>query len=111
MAHLLFILAFPFKAKNFMSKYSKIAHIVEVIVVFVFSVTPGTVVFGISKYQFDRFPPFLCYPSITIFFYTFTLPLQICATIGLAMLFSAFLFLRRVSKFYNYFDAIIPCGD
>ena len=35
LAHLLFALAFPFKAMNFMNKYSKTAHIVEVIVVLV----------------------------------------------------------------------------
>ena len=108
MVHLLFALVFPLKVKTFMSKYSKIAHVVEVILVFLFSATPGTVVFGISRYQFDRFPPFLCYPSITIFFYTFTLPLQICVTIGLAMLFTAFLLLYRVSsyKFYISYHTI-----
>ena len=99
MAHLLFILAFPLKAKNFMSKYSKIAHIVEVVVVLIVSGLPGVIVLSISKYQFDRFPPTICYPNINVFFYTFTMPLQICATIKLAMLFSAFSYLRQVCKF------------
>ena len=40
MAHLLFALAFPFKARNFMSEYSKIAHITELILVFVLSALP-----------------------------------------------------------------------
>ena len=99
MAHLLFILAFPLKAWNFMSKHSKIAHIVEVAVVLVVSILPGVITLSISEYHFDRFPPNICYPNISVFFYTFTMPLEICATIGLAMLFLAFSYLRQVRKF------------
>ena len=100
MAHILFTLAFPLKARKFiMSEYSKIVHVVEVIVVIMFGCLPGAIVFVISKYQFDRFPPYLCYPSIDIFFYVFVLPLNFYITVGLAMLFAAFLFLHRVRKF------------
>ena len=97
MAHLLFALAFPFKARNFMNEYSKIAHIVEVIVVFALGILPGVVVLSTSKYQIDRFPPDTCYPSVELLFYTYTLPIIIYITIGLAMLFTVFSILRRVS--------------
>lgn len=99
MAHLLFILAFPLKAKNFMRKHSKIAHIVEIAVVLVVGIVPGIIALSISGYQFDRFPSNICYPDISVFFYTFTLPLEICSTIGLAMLFASFSYLRQVCKF------------
>lgn len=100
-AHLLFALAFPFKARNFISEYSKIAHILEVIVVFALGLLPGTVVLSTSKYQIDRFPPDTCYPSVEILFHTFVLPVIIYATIGLAMLFTVFSILRRVSATAN----------
>jgi len=112
MAHLLFAVAFPFKAKNFMSEHSKKAHVIEVIVVLVLASLPGVIVLSTSNYQFDRFPPYLCWPSIHIFFYTFMFPFSIYATIDIAMLFTAFLFIRKVCKFnvlytlacmYNYF--------
>ena len=103
MAHLLFALAFPFKARNFMSEYSKIAHITELILVFVLSVLPGIVVLTTSKYQIDHFPPDVCYPSVDIIFHTLMLPFAIYATIVLALLFTVFTILRRVSVLlYSY---------
>ena len=80
-----------------MSEYSKIAHITELIVVIVLSALPGIVVLTTSKYQIDRFPPDVCYPSVDILFHTLMLPIAIYATIGLAMLFTVFTILRRVS--------------
>ena len=80
-----------------MSEYSKIAHITELIVVLVLSALPGIIVLTTSKYQIDRFPPDVCYPSVDLFFHTLMLPIAICATIGLAMLFTVFTILRRVS--------------
>ena len=81
-----------------MNEYSKIAHIVEVIVVFALGILPGAVVLSTSKYQIDRFPPDMCYPSVELLFHTFTLPIIIYATICLAMLFTVFSILRRVSE-------------
>jgi len=101
MAHLLFAVAFPFKAKNFMSEHSKKAHVVEVVVVLVLASLPGAIVLSTSKYQFDRFPPFVCWPNIHVFFYTLIFPYSICAMVGIAMLFTAFLFIRQVRKLYN----------
>ena len=80
-----------------MSEYSKIAHITELIVVFVLNALPGIVVLTTSKYQIDRFPPDVCYPSVDTFFHTFMLPIAIYSTIGPAMLFTVFTILRRVS--------------
>jgi len=94
MAHLLFALTFPYKAKNFMSEYSKIAHIAEVVIALVLGVLPGTIVLSTSNYQIDRFPPDMCFPSVRIIFHTFTLPVAIYATIDLALLFTIFLLLR-----------------
>ena len=97
MAHLLFALAFPFKARIFMSEYSKIAHITEVIVVIVLGIFPGVIVLSTSSYQSYRFPPDACYPSVDLIFHTFGLPVAIYSTIALAMLFTVFTILRRVS--------------
>ena len=80
-----------------MSDYSKIAHITELILVFVLNALPGIVVLTTSKYQIDRFPPDVCYPSVDTFFHTFILPIAIYSTIGPAMLFTVFIILRRVS--------------
>ena len=86
-----------------MSEYSKIAHITELILVLVLSVLPGIVVLTTSKYQIDHFPPDVCYPSVDIMFYTLMLPMAIYATICLAMLFTVFTILRRVSVLlYSY---------
>ena len=97
MAHLLFALAFPFKARIFMSEYSKIAHITVVIVVIVLGIFPGVIVLSTSNYQIYRFPPDACYPSVELIFHTFGLPVAIYSTIALAMLFTVFTILRRVS--------------
>lgn len=97
MAHVFFSLAFPFKTKKFLSKYSKIVHIVEVIVVLVSGILPGAIVLLVSKYQFDKFPPSVCYPNISVFFYAFILPLEIYATICMALLFAIFALLLQVS--------------
>ena len=80
-----------------MNKYSKTAHIVEVIVVLVLGLLPGIIVLSTSKYQIGRFPPDTCFPSIDIIFHTFQLPFMIYATFILPMLFTVFLILRRVS--------------
>ena len=90
-------MAFPFKAINFMNKYSKTAHIVEAIVVFVLGLLPGTIVLSTSKYQIGRFPPDICYPSNDVIFHTLLLPIIIYATIILAVMFTVFSILRRVS--------------
>ena len=104
MAHLLCALIFPFKAKNFMSDYSKTAHMVELTVVLVLGISLTAIVYGtsIGEYQFGIFPPFVCAAGINVSFYTFALPLQIYATIGMAMLILAFSFVHRVRKF-NFF--------
>lgn len=102
LAHLLFALAFPFKAKKFMSDYGRIAHIVEVITVIALGSLPGAIIIGTSQYQIDRFPPDLCVPDDpTIFFYTYSLAVAIGSTIGLIMLFTSFTILRRVSAVYT----------
>ena len=95
LAHLLFSLVLPFEARSFMKKYSKIAHIVEVTVVLVPGLLPGTIVL---KYQIDRFPPDTCYPNIEIMFHSFILPVIIYVTFELAMLFIVFSVLRQVSE-------------
>jgi len=99
MAHLLFAVAFPFKAKKFMSEHSNKAHVVEVIVVLVLASLPGIIVLSTSNYQFDRFPPYVCWPNLHIFFYAFMFPYSICAMVGTAMLFTAFLFVCQVREF------------
>ena len=86
-----------------MSNYGKIVQIVEVIVVILLGTLPGAVVLSISHYRIDRFPPDMCIPSDpTVFFYTFSLIVAIASTIGLAMLFSTFTILRRVSNYNTY---------
>lgn len=101
LAHLFFSLAFPFKAKQFMSDYGKIAHIVEVIVVILLCTLPGAIIIGTSQYRIDRYPPDICVPSDpNVFFYSFSLTIAIGSTIGLAMLFTTFTVLRRVSAIY-----------
>ena len=80
-----------------MNKYSKTAHIVEVIAVLVLGCLPGIIVLSISNYQIGRFPPDTCFPSIDIIFHTFQFPFMIYATIILAMLFTVYSILRRVS--------------
>ena len=87
-----------------MSEYSKIAHITELIVVLVLSALPGIIVLTTSKYQIDRFPPDACFPNVDILFHTLLLPYTIYATIGLAMLFTVFTILRRVSVMLGYRD-------
>ena len=86
-----------------MGNYGRIVHIVEVIVTIVLSSLPGAIVLGTSHYAFDRFPPDLCVPSDrTVFFYSFSLIVSIGSTVGLAMVFSTFIILRRVSTIYTY---------
>ena len=80
-----------------MNKYSKNAHIVEVIVVLMLGCLPGIIVLSTSKYQIGRFPPDTCFPSTDIIFHTFKFPFLIYATLILAMLFTVFLILHRVS--------------
>ena len=98
LAHLFFALAFPFKAKKFTSNHGRTVHIVEVTVIIVLGSLPGVIVLSISHYRFDRLPPDLCIPDDpTVFFYCFSLIVAIGSTIGLAMLFSTFIIIRRVS--------------
>jgi len=98
LAHLLFALAFPLKAKKFMEEHSKVSHIVEVIIVLIVGSLPGAVIIGTSQYQINRFPPEVCISNdYSVFFHSFALPIAIGASIGLCMLFTAFWVLRRVS--------------
>ena len=80
-----------------MNKYSKTAHIVEVIAVLVLGCLPGIIVLSTSNYQIGRFPPDTCFPSNDIIFHTFQFPFMIYATTILAMLFIVYSILRRVS--------------
>ena len=108
LAHLFFALAFPFKAKKFMSDHGRIAHIVEVTIVMILGSLPGVVIINTSQYRIDRFPPDLCVPSnANVFFYTFSLTVAIGSTLGLAMLFTTFTILRRVSSLYNNIQTFI----
>ena len=97
MGHLLYAIAFPLKAKRFIDDYARIAHLIEMIIIIVLGVIPGTIILSVSEYQFDGFLPHLCIPgNRDVFFYTLTLTIVIGATIGLSMLFIAFWILRQV---------------
>ena len=98
LAHLFFAIAFPLKAKHFMTDYSRIAHIIEMTIIIVLGSIPGVIIVSTSEYQIDGFLPDLCVPSSrNVLFYTILLPIVISATIGLTILFTAFWILRRVS--------------
>ena len=84
-----------------MSEHSKIAHITEVIVIIILGIFPGIIVLSTSNYQIYRFPPDACYPSVELLFQTFALPVAIYSTFGLAMLFTVFTILRRVSTTHS----------
>lgn len=100
LGHLIFAIAFPFKADYFMTEYSRIAHAVEMIIIIALGLLPGAIIVSTSKYRINDFLPELCVPtSDHLFFYTFSLPIIISATIGLAMLFTAFWIVRRVSVY------------
>ena len=84
-----------------MNDYRKHAHIAEVIIVIVLGTLPSVIIINTSQYQIDRFPPDVCIPSDpVVFFYTFSLVISIGSTIGLAMLCTTFVVLRRVSALY-----------
>ena len=91
-----------------MTDHTRIAHVIEMTIIIILGSLPGIVILSISKYQIESFLPYLCVPgSRDVFFYTFTLPIVIGATIGLTMLFTAFWILRRVSNthlLYIYID-------
>lgn len=98
LSHLLFALAFPIKAKNFMMDHSTTCHITEVIIILVLGSLPGAIIVGTSKYHINSFPPEFCIPgNLSVFFHSFELPVAIGATVGLSMSFTAFWILRRVS--------------
>jgi len=101
LAHLLYALAYPIKAKKFMEEHSKVFHVAEVIIVLILGSLAGTVIVGTSEYQINRFPPDLCVATNpSVFFHTFALPIAIGASIGLSMLFTTFWILRRVRNHY-----------
>ena len=100
LAHLFFAIAFPLKAKHFMTDYSRVAHAVEMTIIIVLGLIPSTVIVSTIEYQIDGFLPDFCVPnSRDVLFYTMLLPIVISATIGLTMLFTAFFILRRVSGY------------
>ena len=98
LAHLFFAIAFPIKAKLFMIDYSKRAHAIEMIIIMVLGLVPGTIIVSTSGYQIDGFLPDLCSPNNReALFYSLVLPIEISATIGLSLLFTTFWILRQVS--------------
>ena len=107
LGHLLFAIAFPLKAKSFMTDHTRIAHVVEMTIIIILGSLPGIVILSVSKYQIKSFLPYLCVPgSRDVFFYTLTLPIVIGATVGLTMLLTAFWILRRVSNTYLQYTYI-----
>ena len=98
LGHLLFALAFPLKAKLFLENHARKCHVMEVTILLALGSLPGAIIAGTSSYQINRFPPDVCVPvDLNVFFYTFTFPIAIGATIGLSMLLTTFCILRRVS--------------
>ena len=85
-----------------MTDRSRVAHVAELTIIFVLGLIPSVTVVSTSGYQIDGFLPDLCVPSSRdVLFYSILLPIQIGATVGLTMLFTAFRILRRVSILYS----------
>ena len=87
-----------------MAGHSRTAHVVEMIIILVLGVLPSVITVSISGYRFIEFLPYayVCTSNDRdVFFYTFMLPIIICATIGLPMLYTTFWILRRVSVYYT----------
>lgn len=86
-----------------MTDHSRVAHAAELTIIVVLGLIPSVIVVSTSGYHIDGFLPDLCVPSSRdVLFYTILLPILICATIALTMLFTAFWILRRVSIIYTH---------
>ena len=87
-----------------MADHSRTAHVIEMIIILVLGVLPSVITVNISGYRFSEFLPYayVCTSNDRdVFFYTFVLPIIICATICLPMLYTTFWILRRVSMYYT----------
>jgi len=81
-----------------MTEHAKMVHVIEMIVIISLGLLPSVIIVSTSGYQIDGSLPDLCVPrGRSEFFYTFSLPIVIGATIGLSMLLTAFWILRQVS--------------
>ena len=96
------------KAKLFMTDYSRRVHAIEMIIIMILGLLPGTIIVSTSGYQIDGFLPDLCSPKDRdALFYSLVLPIEISATIGLSLLFTTFWILRRVSSFMSIITILL----
>ena len=103
--HLFIKIAFPMWSRKLDRKQTKIfLHVVEVCGALFLTTLAPTLIVILSKYQFGRFPPVMCFASKEVTFYTTCLPLCIILAIGTILAVIMFWMLHKVSnqKFTSY---------
>lgn len=96
--HLFLRIVFPIWSRKLNKKRTKIImHVTEV--------TGATILCGItpvafistSEYNFQRFPPFICFPTKSVSFYSICLPLCVIVGTGVILAIIMFWTLHKVS--------------
>ena len=96
--HLFVKIAFPIWSRKFHNKRTNfIIHTAEVTGAIVLCGIAPAVFISTSEYNFQQFPPFICFPTKSVGFYTMCLPLCLMVGSGVILAIIMFWMLHMVS--------------
>ena len=101
--HMLYSIAFPFEANHFMTSHSatKRVHYIEVFVIMTLALLGSTINISTTGYRFIGFSRLCVITSLTSFFYSYLVPIATGCSIGVLMLCSLVLIVRKVSLWFK----------
>ena len=97
--HMFYSLAFPFRAQRFLTSHSatRRVHFVEVFVIITVGLLCSTINISTSGHEFNGFPQYCVTATLTGYFYSQLLPITVGISIGILIMFTSILIVRRVS--------------
>ena len=97
--HLFIKLAFPIWSRKLNIKRRKnVLHVTEVTGATILCGVTPVIFISTSQYTFQQFPPFICFPTRSVSFYSMCLPLCIMVGTGVILTIIMFWILHEVSN-------------
>ena len=101
--HVFYSLAFPFKSQKFMASHSatRIAHLIEFIVIATLGLLCSTITIIVSGYEFTGLSQYCTPASLDGYFYAEAVPDAIGLSICILLLCASAMIVRNVSCLFN----------
>ena len=98
--HLFLRIAFPIWSRKLNNKNRKMAiHVAEVAGASILCGITPVMFISMSEYNIQQFPPFICFPSRSVSFYSICLPLCLIVGTGVILTIIMFWILHNVSSY------------